>query len=54
MTGRHLGRLREDERRSVTAFSVFLETPGLRERYSDFMYTKQLLKKRKERLCFKQ
>lgn len=34
--------------------SVLLETPALGERCSDFMYTKQSLKKRKEGLCFKQ
>lgn len=42
------------QRRSVMASSVLLETPALGERYSDFMYTKQSLKKRKEGLCFKQ
>lgn len=40
--------------RSPPAFSISLETPGLGDHNSDFMYTKQLLKKIKERLCFKQ
>lgn len=40
----------------ITPFLLhfFLQTPGLGECNSDFMYTKQLLKKIKERLCFKQ
>lgn len=40
--------------RSPPSFPIFLETPGLGECNSDFMYTKSLLKKIKERLCFKQ
>lgn len=40
--------------RSPPSCSISLETPALRECNSDFMNTKQLLKKIKERLCFKQ
>lgn len=39
---------------SPPSFSISLETPGLGECNSDFMYTTQLLKEIKERLCFKQ
>lgn len=40
--------------RSPPSFSIFLETPGLGKCNSDLMYTKRLLKKIKERLCFRQ